>query len=64
VQIKEALNSLIALSGVYPKLVVDTDLYRPTDSSPIMSTEIILKDMDWAPRISLEQTLMDLYVGI
>ena len=63
-QIKEILEKLCAISGVSPKLEVDPELYRPTDSSPIMSTKKIFKDTGWKPEIPIEQTLQDLYESI
>lgn len=62
--IQHVLDLLCDISGVQPELKVDPDLFRPTDSSPVMNIDKISKDVGWFPRIPLRQTLEEIYSSI
>lgn len=59
--IQYILDTLCEIADVYPELEVDPALFRPTDTSPVMNTDKIRKDVGWHPRIPLRQTLEELY---
>lgn len=59
--INELLSKLIDLSKVKVSIKKDASLFRPTDTSNhIPDTTKFKKQTHWKPKISLEQTLMDL----
>lgn len=61
VKISYVLQTLVTVAGVSPRLEVDPERFRPTDSRPLLDTGRITKDTGWLPEYSLEQTLRDVF---
>ncbi len=53
------LEKICALTHIQPSIEVDPARYRPTDAHPVMDASRLRADTGWAPRYSLDQTLMD-----
>ena len=64
VSIGTILETLCRIADVQPDITVDPELYRPTDSSPLLDTSRIESDTGWRPEIDLPTTLKDLYLDI
>lgn len=62
--VQSVLDILCAIAGVSPALEIDPELFRPTDTSPVMNIEKIKKTVGWQPRLPLQKTLEDLYHSI
>ena len=60
VRIRTVLDQLCELAGVHPQIDVDPQLYRPTDSSPVIETVKIREEAGWRPEIPLRTTLQDI----
>ena len=58
--IREVLEGLCAIAGVQPKVEVDADLYRPTESR-IGDASRLRGATGWEPRIAFADTLRDLF---
>jgi GDP-4-dehydro-6-deoxy-D-mannose reductase len=58
------LDLLCDIAGLRPDIVVDPDLYRPTDSSPVMDITKIRAHTGWEPRTDLRVTLEDIYRSV
>lgn len=63
VAIKTVLAEMCSIADVEPEIETDPDLYRPTDSSPILDTEPLRKATGWEPRFTLSQSLRDIYAS-
>lgn len=61
VQIREVLEGFYKLAGIHPNHVRHDPYWRPTDTAPRLSTDRISTDTGWAPKISFEQTLEDIF---
>jgi GDP-4-dehydro-6-deoxy-D-mannose reductase len=64
VKISVILNELCRLAGVNPKIVIDSDRFRPLDSHPRIDSSKIRKELGWEPRIELSKTLRDVLQDI
>ncbi|MCC5850030.1 MAG: GDP-mannose 4,6-dehydratase [Verrucomicrobia bacterium] len=58
--IRALLEGFSACSGIIPETEVDPALFRPTDASPLLSTDKIRESCGWTPQIPLEQSLRDI----
>lgn len=58
--IRALWEGFAACAGVTPETETDPALYRPTDASPLLSTEKIRTQCGWVPEIPLEQSLRDI----
>jgi len=58
--IRSLLEGFSALTGIQPQLSVDPSLFRPTDSTPLLSTDKIRSECGWTAEISLETSLRDI----
>lgn len=63
VKIRRLLDGLAALAGVSPRLEVDPARFRPTDTQPLLDTARVQQDTGWAPQLTLDQTLADIYAA-
>ncbi|HIE10674.1 MAG TPA: NAD-dependent epimerase/dehydratase family protein [Kiritimatiellae bacterium] len=61
VRIGDILEILCDVAGVRPRLVRDPDRYRPTDSVPLLDTRRLCEETGWEPRLSLRQSLQDVF---
>jgi GDP-4-dehydro-6-deoxy-D-mannose reductase len=59
VKIGDILSMLCRLTGTSPKIEINPERYRPTDSQPELDTGKLEKDTGWTPAHSLEATLRD-----
>lgn len=64
VRIRTVLDKFCALAGVTPEIQVDPAKLRPTDKSPVLDMARLQETTGWDPRISLDQTLEDIYDDI
>ncbi len=62
--IRSAFDELCRIAKVQPDVVIDKDLFRPTDSSPILDVNRIKADTGWMPGIALSQTFEDILAGV
>lgn len=62
-KIKKVLKKLSEIAGVDPEIEVDSELYRPTDSSPRINSVKVRKVTGWTPEIDIEKTLNDIYAA-
>lgn len=60
IRIGDVLGKICELAGVQPRITVDPAKFRPTDSSPRLSTSRLTGDTGWQPEIPFEQTLKDM----
>jgi GDP-4-dehydro-6-deoxy-D-mannose reductase len=60
VKIGDLLNQLCELAGVKPEIQVDPQLYRPTDSAPILNSDKLKSKTGWTPTVPLIKTLEDM----
>jgi len=58
--IRSLLEGFSALTGIQPELRVDPALFRPTDASPLLSTDKIRSECGWTAEIPLETSLRDI----
>lgn len=58
--IRDLINGFIKISGIKPEMEVDPALFRPTDSTPMLSTDKIHEECGWNQKIPLEQSLKDI----
>jgi GDP-4-dehydro-6-deoxy-D-mannose reductase len=58
--IRDLVDGFAELTGIQPKLEVDPALYRPTDATPLLSTDKIRERCGWQPSISFAQSLRDI----
>lgn len=58
--IRDLWEGFAELSGIRPETEVDPALFRPTDSTPLLSTEKILRECGWKPEIPLRDSLRDI----
>lgn len=58
--IRALLEGFSTCSGITPETEIDPALFRPTDASPLLSTEKIRETCGWTPQIPLEQSLRDI----
>ncbi len=58
--VREILDGLMDVANVHPRLETDPSLFRPTDASPLLSTEKIAAQCGWKPEIPIEQSLRDI----
>lgn len=61
VEIGRILGILSEIAGISPRVEKDRELYRPTDSSPIVDLQRIRRKVGWEPAIGLKQSLRDIY---
>ena len=61
--IRTAFDELCKIAKVSPDVITDKDLYRPTDSSPVLDVTRINADTGWTPNIPLSQTFEDILAG-
>jgi len=59
IRIGDILDDLCRMAGIKPRIETDPALFRPADSSPVLSTARIEADTGWRPCIPWEQTLRD-----
>jgi GDP-4-dehydro-6-deoxy-D-mannose reductase len=59
--IGSVLDTLCDIAGVRPEIARDSNLYRPTDSSPVMDISKIRAHVGWEPQTDLRKTLEDIY---
>jgi len=64
VTIRTILDQLCRIAGITPDIKVDQARWRPADSLPLLGTQRLRSHTHWAPRISLAQTLQDIYQDI
>ncbi len=62
--VREILQKLCAIAGVTPDIQVDEARFRPTDRSPRIDTTKLASLAGWLPRITLEQSLRDIYEAV
>lgn len=62
--VRDLIQHLETVTGVHPRIEINPDFYRPTDSSPLLSTEKIRDATGWKPEIPLEQSMRDLVDSI
>ena len=60
IPIRIVLDKLCEMAGVSPEIEIDSELFRPTDRSPVLSTERIHSTVGWQPLIPLDKTLRDI----
>lgn len=60
VPIGTVLKQLCELLDIQPETRVDQERFRPTDRSPILSTEKLTAETGWQQKIPFEQTLRDI----
>lgn len=60
VRIGELLEMLQRLTGVSASIVVDPDLFRPSDASLRLDVARLREHTGWSPKHTLEQTLTDI----
>lgn len=60
IRIGDVLDQLIAIAGVDPVIETDPERFRPTDWS-VGDTSRLRSVTDWAPKISLQAILKELY---
>ncbi|OGV70626.1 MAG: hypothetical protein A2283_09755 [Lentisphaerae bacterium RIFOXYA12_FULL_48_11] len=58
--IRNAFEELCQIAKVQPVVVTDKELFRPTDSSPVLDITRIHGDTGWTPNIPLSQTFEDI----
>ncbi|MGA0332549.1 MAG: GDP-mannose 4,6-dehydratase [Kiritimatiellia bacterium] len=58
--IRDLIEGFVEISGIRPSMEVDPALFRPTDATPLLSTEKIRSQCGWKPEIALEQSLRDI----
>jgi len=58
--IRDLITGFSNISGITPSLEVDPALFRPTDATPLLSTEKIQEQCGWTPEIDLETSLKDI----
>lgn len=59
----EYLEQLSRIAGLAPEIQVDPQLYRPTDASPLLDTTRLREETGWAPEISMDAMLRNLWAG-
>ncbi len=64
VPIRQILETLCSAAGVTPTIEADPTRYRPTDKSPLLSTQRIEADTGWQPQIDLDTTLTDVLENV
>ncbi len=64
IRIQKLLDTLCLLADITPTIEVDPSRYRPADILPMLNTERIRTDVGWEPRITLEDSLRDIYDNI
>ena len=60
VRIGELLEMLRRLTGVSASIVVDPELFRPSDASLRLDVSRLREHTGWSPKHTLEQTLTDI----
>ncbi len=63
IRIGDILMELCRLADIHPRVETDPSLFRPPDSSPVLSIERLKRDTGWSPTIPLEKTLRDVLEG-
>lgn len=58
--IQDLIDGFSEVSGITPSLETDPALFRPTDYTPLLSTEKIKKECGWVPEIDLKTSLKDI----
>lgn len=58
--IRDLIDGFSNISGITPTLEVDPALFRPTDATPLLSTEKIKTQCGWTPEIDLGTSLKDI----
>jgi GDP-4-dehydro-6-deoxy-D-mannose reductase len=58
--IRELVDGFAEITQVQPNIEVDPDLFRPTDSSPLLDTTKIESECGWIPEIPLLTSLQDI----
>jgi GDP-4-dehydro-6-deoxy-D-mannose reductase len=61
VRIRAILEGLFQAAGIQPRIEVDPQRFRPTDTRPCLDISKILNDVGWRPEIPLDATLKDIY---
>lgn len=64
VRVGYVLDELCKAAGAKPSIEVDPQRYRPTDRQPVLIADKLRRDTGWAPRYTLEQTLVDVYDSV
>jgi GDP-4-dehydro-6-deoxy-D-mannose reductase len=59
--IRDILDGLCRTAGLQPEIRVDPERWRPADTLPLLDITRIREQVGWMPRISLAQTLDDIY---
>lgn len=59
-KIRDLIDGFSAASGITPSLETDPALFRPTDFTPLLSTDKIREQCGWTPEIDLETSLKDI----
>ncbi|MFH0953840.1 MAG: GDP-mannose 4,6-dehydratase [Verrucomicrobiota bacterium] len=64
IRIRVILDELCSLAGIQPRIEVDPERYRPTDSHPMIDSSRIRREVGWTPQIPLSNTLKDILEDI
>jgi len=64
ITIQALFDKLCDAAGVTPKVEIDPERYRPTDTQPLLDISRILNDTGWKPEIPIETTLRDVVQDI
>ena len=60
---KEALDSLIKISGLNVNIKVDKSLFRPSDEKMLLGDPAKINRLGWKAEIPFEKTLTDIYIN-
>lgn len=58
--VRDLLDGFAACTGITPEISIDPALFRPTDSSPLLSIDKIHRECGWSPAHSLQDSLRDI----
>ncbi len=64
VRMGDVVDRLAALAGLDCRRETDPALFRPTDSSRLVSTRRIQEETGWTPTLDLDTTLRDLWLSL
>lgn len=58
--IRDLIEGFSSISGIQPRMEVAPELFRPTDSTPLLRIDKIRENCGWKSAISLEDSLRDI----